>query len=141
MKPYRNLAWRSPLTIILVLAAVAFLGLGLRAFLIPEAASAFFGAPAIAPEALVFVKAYGARNMALALLALTLVWMDLRAPVAALLALAALVAALDASAMFGFSGLPGAAKHLAYVAGLGGLSIITARGMGKPALTESQVPR
>ena len=84
MKPYRNLAWRSPLTIILVLAAVAFLGLGLRAFLIPEAASAFFGAPTTAPEAPVFVKAYGARNIAIALLALTLIRLDLRAPLAAL---------------------------------------------------------
>jgi hypothetical protein len=137
------IAWRraSPLTITLVLVAVAFLGLGARTFFLPEVASAFFGAPATAPEAPVFVKAYGARNIAIALLALTLIRLDLRAPLAALLALAALTAALDASAMFGVSGLPGAAKHLAYLVVLGGLAIITARGMGKLALTESQVPR
>ena len=139
--PHRDLAWRSPLTITLILAAIAFLGLGARTFFLPEVAAAFFGAPATAPEALVFVKAYGARNIAIALLALTLIRLDLRVPLAALLALAALTAALDASAMFGFSGLPGAAKHLAYLVVLGGLAIITARGMGKPALMESQAPR
>jgi hypothetical protein len=141
MKPDRDLAWRSPLTIVLCLAGIAFLGLGMRTFFMPEAAAAYFGAPSGAPEALVFVKAYGARNIAIALLALTLVWLDQRRVLAALLALAALVAALDASVMFGYSGLAGAAKHLAYVAGLGGLALVTARGITPFKMTTGDIRR
>jgi hypothetical protein len=127
MTSTRDLQWRSPLTVIVTLASIFFLGLGARTFFLPEAASAFFGAPATAPEALVFVKAYGARNIAIALTALTLVRLDFRPGLVALLAFAALVAALDAVVMFGFSGMAGAAKHVAYVAALGGLSLATAR--------------
>jgi hypothetical protein len=70
----------------------------------------------------VFVKAYGARNIAIALTAMALIALDLRRGLGALLACAALVAALDALNMHGFSGWPGAAKHVAYIAGLGGLA-------------------
>jgi hypothetical protein len=124
----RSLAWRSPLTIILCLAVVAFLALGLRTYLWPAAAAAFFGAATDNPEALVFVKAYGARNIAISLTALALVWLDARMGVASLLAAAALVAALDASTMYAFSGMAGAAKHLVYVVGLSGLATATAAG-------------
>jgi Domain of unknown function (DUF4267) len=123
----RDLQWRSPLTITVTLASVLFLGLGARTFFLPEAASAFFGAPATAPEALVFVKAYGARNIAIALTALALIRLDFRPGLVALLAFAALVAALDASVMYGFSGVAGAAKHVVYVVVLGGLSLAVAR--------------
>jgi hypothetical protein len=130
MTSNRDLQWRSPLTIVITVASVFFLGLGARTFLLPEAASAFFGAPATAPEALVFVKAYGARNIAIALTALALIRLDFRSGLVVLLACAALVAALDASVMYGFSGIAGAAKHVAYVVVLGGLSVATAR-LGK----------
>jgi Domain of unknown function (DUF4267) len=123
----RDLQWRSPPTIVVAVASVLFLALGARTFFLPEAASAFFGAPATTPEALVFVKAYGARNIAIALTALALIRLDFRPGLVALLAFAALVAALDASVMYGFSGMAGAAKHVAYVAALGGLSLATAR--------------
>jgi Domain of unknown function (DUF4267) len=126
MTTSRNLPWRSPLTIVVSLASVFFLALGLRTFFFPEAAAAFFGAPATAPEALVFVKAYGARNIAIALTALALIRLDFRPGLVALLACAALVAALDATVMFGFSGLAGAAKHMVYVAVLGGLALAVA---------------
>jgi Domain of unknown function (DUF4267) len=127
MTSTRDLQWRSPLTLILMLACILFLGLGARTFFLPEAASAFFGAPATSPEALVFVKAYGARNIAIALTALALIRLDFRPGLVALLAFAALVAALDASVMYGFSGMAGAAKHMIYVVVLGGLSRATAR--------------
>lgn len=121
----RNLAWRSPLTIVLIIASIAFLGLGLRTFFLPSQAAAFFGVATEAPDALVFVKAYGARNIAISLIAFALLWFDVRAGMIVLLSSAALVAALDASIMFGQAGLSGAAKHLAYVAGLLGLAVFT----------------
>ncbi len=127
MMTNRDLPLRSPLTIVITLASIVFLGLGARTFFLPEIASAFFGAPATAPEALVFVKAYGARNIAIALTALTLIWLDYRPGLVALLTFAALVAALDATVMYGFSGMAGAAKHLAYVVLLGGLSLMLVR--------------
>jgi hypothetical protein len=122
MNPARDLCLANPLTLVVGAASVAFLGLGLRTFLAPEAAAAFFGAPATAPEALVFVKAYGARNIAIALTALALIALDLRRGLGALLVCAAVVAALDALNMYGFSGWGGAAKHMGYVVGLGGLA-------------------
>jgi Domain of unknown function (DUF4267) len=129
----RDMPWRSPLTIAVTLASVFFLALGLRTFFFPEAAAAFFGAPATAPEALVFVKAYGARNIAIALTALALIRLDFRPGLVALLASAALVAALDALIMHGHAGLAGAAKHMAYVALLGGLALATAWRRQRPA--------
>jgi len=118
----RILPWRAPLTLILVLASVVFLALGLRTFFFPVAASAFYGAPAQTPEALIFVKAYGARNIALSLLALTLIRLDHWLGVVALLALVAGVAGLDALIMHQHAGFAGAAKHLLYVAGLSSLA-------------------
>ena len=126
MTPTRNLLWRSPLSIVLALASIAFLVLGLRTFFFPEAAAAFYGAPTAAPEALIFVKAYGARNIGISLLAMALLWLDAWLGVAMLLAAAALIAALDASIMWGHAGFGGALKHLIYVGVLSGLSIVTA---------------
>jgi Domain of unknown function (DUF4267) len=126
MTAARDLIWRSPLTIVIAVASVVFLALGLRTFFFPEAAAAFFGAPSIAPEALVFVKAYGARNIAIALTALALIRLDFRPGLVVLLACAALVAALDALTMHLHAGMAGAAKHIAYVAFLGALAAATA---------------
>jgi hypothetical protein len=120
--PNRSLAWRAPSTIIVMVASGLFFLLGLRTFFFPEAAARFFGAPSSSAEAMVFVKAYGARNIAISLMAAALIWLDLRLALAILLALAALVAGLDAASMFAFSGWPGAAKHVAYVLALGALA-------------------
>ncbi len=123
----RNLAWRAPITIILAVASVAFLALALRTFLLPATAAAYYGVATDMPEALVFVKAYGARNIAISLSVMAFLWLDQRKALVVLLAGAALVAALDASIMFGQSGLAGAVKHIAYAGGLSGLAAATYR--------------
>lgn len=128
----RQFPWRAPATIILALAAFVFLGLGLRTFLWPVAAAAYFGVPTTAPEALAFVQAYGARNIAISLTALALIALDARAAMAALLAATALVAALDASIMFRVAGMAGAAKHLAYIVLLVALAWVAWRGAARP---------
>jgi hypothetical protein len=117
-----RLPWPMPLSILIGLASLGFLGLGVRTFILPEVAAAFFGAPATGAEALVFVKAYGARNIAISLTALTLLMLGERRGLAALLAFAAGVAGLDALTMHGYSGLAGSGKHMAYVALLGALA-------------------
>ncbi len=121
----RSLPVRSPMTIVLLLASLAFLGLGLRTFFLPASAAAFYGAPTESAEALVFVKAYGARNIGISLLALTLIYLDAGMGVGALLAAAALIAGLDAAIMLGHAGFGGALKHLIYVAVLGALAVTT----------------
>ncbi len=123
--PSRLLPVRSPLTILLLAASLVFLGRGLRTFFWPAAAAAFYGVPTVSADALVFVKAYGARNVAISLLALALIYLDAAAGVGVLLAAAALVAALDASIMQGHAGFAGAIKHLLYTATLGCLALVT----------------
>ncbi len=121
----RDLHARSPIAIVLGLAATTFLLLGLRTYLMPENAAPYYGVATTAPEAMVFVKAYGARNIAISLMAFLLLVLDQRRALAGLLFLTAGVAGLDALVMFGYSGLSGSAKHLAYVAVLLGLSAAT----------------
>lgn len=122
---HRSLPARSPMTIVLLVASLAFLCLGLRTFFLPASAAAFYGAPTEAAEALVFVKAYGARNIGISLLALALLYLDAGLGIGALLAAAALIAGLDAAIMLGHAGFGGALKHIVYVAVLGGLSVAT----------------
>ncbi len=121
----RLLPVRSPLTILLIAASLVFLGLGLRTFLWPGSAAAFYGVPTDVAEALVFVKAYGARNIAISLLALALIYLDAGLGMGVLLAAAALVATLDAVIMQNHAGFAGAIKHLLYTATLSGLALVT----------------
>lgn len=118
----RALPWRHPLTWTAVAAAALFFGLGLRAVLAPVAASGTFGVPLEGGDGLAYVQAFGARNMGLALTGLLLVVLDQRRAFAGLLAAAALVAAVDATAVGQHAGLAAAAKHLGYVAALGGFA-------------------
>lgn len=110
------------------LAALAFLGIGLRAVLAPAGAAAFFGLPVPAAEGLPFVQVFGARNVGLSLLALTLLVLDVRLGVAAVFLAAALIAGLDAWIVTTHAGVARALKHLAYVAGLAGFGLFLARG-------------
>ena len=111
----RLLPLNAPSTWLAVLAAVLFLGLGLRALLDPVGASAFFGAPVTNADGLAFVRVYGARNIGISLIALALIALDLRRGLAAVLFAAALIAGLDFAVVAGQSGAARAAKHLGYV--------------------------
>ena len=122
----RSLSLRSPMTWVIATVVLGFLLLGLRTVLFPASAAAFYGVPATAPEALSFVQAYGARNIALSLLAATLLVLDVRSGIVALLAYAALIAVLDAWIVTSAAGLGAALKHFAYVVGLSGLALATA---------------
>lgn len=100
------------------LAALVFLGLGLRALLDPVGASAFFGVPVAGADGLAFVRVYGARNVGISLVALALIALDMRLGLAALLFAAALIAGLDFAVVSSQAGAARAAKHLGYVVAL-----------------------
>lgn len=119
----RSLSTRSPLTWILAFVCVAFLALGFRTLLFPASAAAFYGVPLAGSDGLAFVQAYGARNIAISLLAITLLIMDARLAIAALLGLAAMIAAFDFWIVSSHAGFNPAIKHLAYIVALGGLAV------------------
>ena len=108
---------RAP-TWIAVLAAALFFGLGMRALLAPEGAAATFGIPLDGGAGLAFVRAFGARNVGLSLVALALIALDLRRGLAAVFFASALIAVLDFSIVAGQAGTLHAAKHLGYVVAL-----------------------
>ena len=118
---------RNPLTWLLVAAAGVFLALGLRAIVDPVGASAFFGAPVADGEGLAFVQAFGARNAALAIVALLLIYQDLPRILGALLFLSSLIACVDAASIVLHHGAPVLNKHVAYVVVLAGLAAYVVR--------------
>ena len=88
--------------------------IGLRAVFAPSDAAAFFGVALDGPQGLAFVQAMGARNIGLALLAIVLLWLDLKSGVTTLLAAAAVIAGLDAWIVGQDAGWMKATKHIAY---------------------------
>jgi hypothetical protein len=120
----RDLPYTAVTTWILMLAACAFLVIGLRALLAPSAAAAFYGLPpAQNLDGRAFVRAFGARNIGLSLLALGLVFLDARRGIAVVLGAAALIALIDAWIVVTHADLIRAAKHVGYVVALGGFAI------------------
>jgi hypothetical protein len=121
----RSLGTGSVLTWVVAVAALGFFLLGLRTVVFPASAAAFYGIPTQSPEALAFVQTYGARNIAISLVAAALLIFDMRKGLVALLAAVALVAALDFWIVSATSGTGPALKHLVYVAALAGLALAT----------------
>jgi len=118
----RSLPSNAASTWIAVLAALVFLGLGLRALLAPTGAATSFGVPLASGDGLAFVRASGARNIGLSLVALALIVLDVRRGLAAVFCAAALIAALDFSIVATHIGALGAVKHLGYLVGLAGFA-------------------
>ena len=116
----RMLPWDGATTWAAMAAAIVFLAIGARAVIAPSGAAGFFGVPVEGGAGLVFVQAFGARNIAMALTAIALVCLDQRNGLACLLLAAALVAAIDASAVGAQAGMAAAAKHIGYVIALSG---------------------
>lgn len=116
----RSLSSNAASTWIAALAALAFFGLGLRALLAPTAAAASFGVPLASGDGLAFVRAFGARNIGLSLVALALIALDKRRGLAAVFCAAAVIAALDFAIVATQVGALHAVKHLVYVVGLSG---------------------
>ena len=116
----RTLPLTAPSTWVAALAAVLFLGLGLRALLAPAGAAALFGVPLDGGQGLAFVQGVGARNIGLSLVTLALIGLDVRMGLVAVFFAAALIAGLDFSIVATHTGALRAAKHLGYVAGLAG---------------------
>jgi hypothetical protein len=114
----RTLPWSNPSTWLAIAAAAALLGLGLLAVLSPTTSSGIFGVGLADGDGLAFVQAMGGRNIGLSLLALTLIRLDLRSALAALLLFAALIACIDTYAVASHAGFAKAAKHFGYVVGL-----------------------
>jgi len=124
----RTLPLNAASTWIAGIAALFFLGIGLRAVLAPAGAAAFFGLPVPGADGLAFVRVFGARNVGLSLLALTLLVLDVRLGLAALFLAAAVIAGLDAWIVTTHAGAAHALKHFAYVAGLAGFGLFLALG-------------
>jgi hypothetical protein len=91
----RQLRWNDPLAWIVSLVAPALLAIGVRAMLTPSAAAASFGVPLSAAEGLIYVQAFGARNIGLSLFVLAMIALDQRRALGVLFVCAALIAVLD----------------------------------------------
>ena len=91
----RQLPWKGPLAWVVALVALALLAIGARAMWIPSQAAAGFGVPLSGGEGLIYVQAFGARNIGLSLFALTMVALDQRCALGVLFVCAALIATLD----------------------------------------------
>jgi hypothetical protein len=128
----RALPWRSSVTIVALLAVAAFLFLGLRGLIAPEIAVRSLGVALRDPGDGALMQTTGARNIGMALLALALVLIDARRSFGLLLAAAAVIACLDFTIIRAASGLPEAARHLGYVAFLGGFAVVVLRGADRP---------
>ena len=84
-----------PMTLAALLASGVFGAIGLRCLLAPGGGARFFGVPVTDRGGESYVRAMGARNLGLALTALALIAMGLRAGLASLLA-AGLIAQVPA---------------------------------------------
>jgi hypothetical protein len=91
----RQLPWKGPLAWAVALVALALLAIGVRAMWMPSVAAAGFGVPLSGGEGLIYVQAFGARNIGLSLFALTMVALDQRLSLGVLFVCAALIATLD----------------------------------------------
>jgi len=132
--PHRDLPYDAASTWVAALAAIVFLGLGLRALLQPLGASGFFGVPLDGGDGLAFVQVFGARNIGLSLVGLALIVLDSRLGLAAVFFAAALIAGMDFSVVASYVGAPRAAKHLLYVVALAGFGLWFARRPARHAL-------
>lgn len=103
-----------PTSILAYGAAAALGGIGALGLLAPTRGARVFGVSVNDQAGASFVQAMGARNLGLTLTAAALTAMGLRSGLAALVAAAALMAALDAVIVLRASGLHAAAKHIAY---------------------------
>jgi hypothetical protein len=112
----RSLSWRSPTTWLAAIAAVAFLAIGARAILQPLAAAAGFGVPLDPGDGLVFVQAFGARNIGISVFALLLLLLGRRRSLGLLFACGALIAAFDAGIVAAHAGAAASALRPAATA-------------------------
>lgn len=111
----RALPWNAISTWLAILATLVFLALGLRALLAPAGAASSFGLAVPDANGLSFVQVFGARNIGLSLLALTLIILDIQIGLAVLFLAAAVIAGLDAWIVTSNSGVSRALKHFAYI--------------------------
>jgi Domain of unknown function (DUF4267) len=124
----RTLSWDGPLAWIVALAALALLAIGIRAMLAPSAAAAGFGMPLGGAEGLIYVQAFGARNIGLSLFALVMIALDQRRPLGVLFVCAALIAVLDGLILATYLGFgPGLVRHGAIAAVLVLLGVLQLR--------------
>ncbi len=120
--------WRSPAVLATGATAIAFLGIGLRAILAPQAMSAGFGLPMVTLNEIAFVQVYGSRTMLLASVVLLLLWRRQTGLLAAMLGLACLLPVFDAALLVSRHGFDaGILRHGAYLALLLALTVLMAR--------------
>jgi hypothetical protein len=100
----RQLPWNGALAWVVASVALALLGIGARAILMPEAAAAGFGVPLSGGEGLIYVQAFGARNVGLSLFASAMIALDQRRVLGVLFICAAVIAMLDGLIVAGHLG-------------------------------------
>ena len=123
----RQMPLRSALTILVSLAAVGFLALGLRGVLDPAGGASSLGVMVRDPADLVLMQAVGARNIGLALMGMSLIWIDRRRELGLLLAAAAGIALVDLFVIWSASGLGTAGTNLIYLGFLIALGLAVLR--------------
>ena len=112
------------MTIVAIVLALAFLGLGLRGLVDPAGAARSFGLSEIADHGLAAMRAAGARNLALALIGLSLIALDARTALALVLMGAGLIATCDVAIVWQGVGMQVAAKHGVYAVVLWSFGIL-----------------
>ncbi len=107
-------------------AALAFLGLGAGSLVAPRALARNYGLPVDAPDQIAYLRALGARDAVLGLLIASFASGRTPAPLAATLALSALVGAADFALVLGARGRSAAPNLLVHGGGAIGLLALAA---------------
>ena len=130
--------WRSPSIWLAVLASIAILLLGIRAFIDPVAGSLGFGLPMSSSNETTFVQIYGARNAMLGALALTFVLARMLRPAALIYLFALALPLLDVWVMISRKGVgPEIVRHAVIFAGIAVVAFLLWRGgAGSSAVEE-----
>ena len=136
---FDNLSPATPLTrIVTIILAAAFLHTGLSEIISPVGFDVGFGIPVNSGDDIVYLSVVGARNTALSLLGIFAALTGMRATMSAVIAVIALMAAIDCYVVHSVVGMTNATiKHAAFAALLGALSLWTAySGNKEPATNE-----
>ena len=127
-----------PARIITIVAAVAWLAIGVAELISPHGWDASYGVTLTHDDGLTFVRAVGARNIAISLIALFFALRGMRTALAAVFAAIAVIAAMDFATVSNAVGAGHAIKHACFVVITAGIAGWVARSLNRdnrPAAT------
>ncbi len=111
-----------PARIITIVVAVAWLAIGVAELISPHGWDASYGVTLSHDDGFTFVRAVGARNIALSLIALFFALRGMRTALAAVFAAIAVIAAMDFATVSNAVGAGHAIKHACFVAVMAGVA-------------------